>query len=335
MRFLLMLLVALSFSGCVGDETNQYPTMASTCDEPELFRLYLTPDHRFSLEATNGTADGNGFVEGFLTNDMEEFRSSMDEILYNSVGYVQLEDHVRWVMDGNFSYQLAVETGVAVAPIVSTSEPTTGYHFFNQFGTSQGFTPGYDVFYADTVTTGQEYFYLGGWALPAGGYRIEGDDELRLLLTNLVLPDESAQNPRINTGSSWIEFTAYCEPMPTGLQQYQTSSAVDLPINQGLLTGAVPANEYNQIEIEYTPTTESKVQFTLTGPDDIPKDDVDMTFLYEGVEIWSGGSPYTDEVATIWRENFDALGIDGPITVQINGYSTIDYSGELVITAWT
>lgn len=336
MRFLpvLVALVALSFAGCVGDDSEPAPTVASPCTKPELFKFYLTPEYGFNLEPSVGMAAGNGFVEAFLTNDMEEFRGTMEDLLGNQTNLAVPEEPYRWVMEGNFTYQLVVESGIAVAPIVSTADPTTGYHFFNQFGTSQGFTSGYDVFYEDTVTTGEEYRYEGGWEMPPGGYPIEPQDELRFLLTNLVLPDESGQSPSINTEESWIAFTAQCEPMPTGLNPFETSVPVDLPLNQGLLTGAVPANDLNQFRLDYTLTGEEKVQFVLTAPDEVPKDDVDMTFYHDGVEFWSGGSPYTNEIATIWLANFEALGIDGDITVEVNGYSSIGYSGELVITAW-
>lgn len=322
MRFLPLALVALAFSGCISDP-DASTSMEEAC-APRDFTLYLTPDYGLSLEPVAGIADGNGFVEAFLTNDMEEFRGPSS----------LLGDAYRWVMEGNFTYHLVVETGYAIAPIVSTSDPTTGYHFFNQFGTTQGFTPGYDVFYEDTFTSGSQYTYDGGWDMPPGGYRIEPGDEIRFLLTNLVLDDEAGRSPRINTHDSFLQFTARCEEMPPKGQVYDGSVSIGLPLNQGLLTGAIPASELNQAIVEYTLGNETKVQFRLIAPDDTPKDDVDMTFYHNGVEFWSGGSPYTNEVATLWRENLDALGITDEFTIEINGYSTINYEGRLEFTAW-
>ncbi|MGB1697528.1 MAG: hypothetical protein ACPHK8_03930, partial [Thermoplasmatota archaeon] len=133
MRFLPVLvavLVASSVAGCLDDDPEPTPAMVAPCMEPETFQFYLTPDYGLSREPGAGMAAGNGFVEAFLTNDMEEFRGTMEALVGNDTEIPVPDEPFRWVMQGNFSYQLVVETGIAAAPIVSTADPTTGYHFF-------------------------------------------------------------------------------------------------------------------------------------------------------------------------------------------------------------
>lgn len=331
MRLAMLTTLALLFSGCATVDDSPSGSF-SDCATPQLFTLFLTEDLGLAYAADAGSAPGNGFVEAFLTNDIAEFTGGFDLLLQGA----QPEQPIRWAIEGDITIDLWVQSGISVAPIVSTSDPTTGYHFFNQFGTTQGFAQGYSIIYDDTITTGETYHFTDTWNLTS--HYVEPGDDLRLLLTNLVLDDASGEGPIILVGPetpSAVSFTARCEPLPMLGEQTSEIFAIALPLNQGLLTGAIPANAANQAIVNVNFQGIQKMQVKLEATNgDVVKDDVDLTFLdSDGNAVYSGGSPYTNEIATLWADHLE-LFPGGEMQIQVDGYSSINYEGTLTVTAW-
>lgn len=335
MRVLLLVLAAatLSLAGClVGsespDEADAGVAASPFCgvDGPREVTLYLRDLSLVPDLPEPGVTAGNGFDEAFLTNGLDEWT---------------VEAAATFRLVGNVSLEFWTRGHAMPAPIVLGGDPGEGYHFFNQFGTSRGFVESYAIEYGAVVDDGETVrHYEETFAMPEGGVLVEAGDTVRLLLTNLVLDDPVAgRGPDILWGGdtpSALTYTAVCERTPRWAEVHQERHSVSVPTNQGLLTGAVPAEEgVNHADVPFTLHADADrltISLTQTAATNPTKDDMDLTIHdADGVEVWSIGSPYTDEVGTRWRANLDASMPPGDYVVRVNSYSGTGYEGVVTI----
>lgn len=329
---MLLALVAVSLAGCLGGSEPRLEEVgaeddAGLCglDAPREVTLWLRDLSLVPELPEAGATAGNGFDEAFLTNELDEWTLEAPRT-FRLVGDVSLEFWAR---------------GHAMpAPIVLGGDPGEGYHFFNQFGTDRGFVESYAVEYAPVVDDGTTVrHYRETFAMPEGGVLVESGDTVRLLLTNLVLDEPGGRGPDILWGGetpSALTFTAVCEETPAWTEADRDEVPVSVATNQGLLTGAVPAEEgvnYALVPFMLHPGTDRLTitleQAAATNP---TKDDMDLTVLDgSGDPVWSIGSPYTDEVGTRWRANLDASMPPGDYTVRVDSYSGTAYEGTVTV----
>lgn len=277
-----------------------------------------------------GSAPGNGFAEAFATDELTEWLSEPAADGLWVFGVVELAYWARNVG--------------TPAPIVDAGDPTQGYHFYNQFGSDRSFQPGYAVEYADVLPVpGSVDHYVQELQMPKGGFVVEAGDRLRVLLTSLVLDDADGSGHEILYGGdtpSRIRFTATCFPAHAWHEAETEQADIELRGHRGLLTGAVPPEEgVNQQTVPFTllPEIDRLTVALQQGEDPNPaKDDMDLTLLDgAGKEIWSIGSPYSDESGTLWRPNLDAVMPPGQYAVRVDSYSGHAYRGTLTITQET
>ena len=322
---------AFALAGCFADDQGESAGLEAIADcrfAPALEHvLYFGPRMTLQPEpAPAGSAPGNAFSSGFLTDDLKEWLSDPVAEGMWLVGDVTLEYWVR-------------STG-SPAPLVIGGEPGEGYHFFNQFGSDRSLQPSYAVEYSDVAPQeGHIDHYTEILPMPPGGFVVERGDRVRVLLTDLALDSPSGGGHDVLFGGgtpSQVRFTARCWNDVTWALVDQQASTVSLPSNQGLLTGAVEPNPTNQANIPVTfgPDVE---RITLTieqGGDRNPvKDDIDLVLLdSSGDAAWSIGSPYSNEAGALWLDNLQAVFPDGSFTVQVNSYSGVGYTGTLTVT---
>jgi hypothetical protein len=333
---LLAVALVVLVSGCFGGGPTEENALAAiaACRTavPTPYTLYFGP--AMSLQAAippAGYAPGNSFSSGFLTNDLKEWLSDPQPEGLWLVGNVTLDYWVR-------------STGTP-APLVIGGEPGQGYHFFNQFGTDRTFQPAYAVEYSDAVPSqGTIDHYTEVLALEPGGFVAEQGDRFRVLLTDLALDGSNGGGHDVLFGPqtpSSISFTAKCWPeLVWQGDEVLLDEAVSLPANQGLLFGGAAegrqAGEANRAEFELTlppGTSRLTIQLTQTADSNPVKDDIDITLLdRSGQEAWSIGSPYSDESGTLWLDNLAARFPTGEMTIQVNSYSGVAYTGSLLVT---
>lgn len=321
----------LALAGCLSDDQGEAAGLEAIADcrfAPAVEHvLHFGP--RMTLQpgpAPAGSAPGNAFSSGFLTDDLKEWLSDPVAEGMWLVGNVTLEYWVR-------------STGTP-APLVIGGEPGEGYHFFNQFGSDRSLQPAYAVEYSAVLPQeGQVDHYTEVLEMPPGGFVVEAGDRVRVLLTDLALDSPSGGGHDVLFGGqtpSQVRFAAKCwNPVAWSLVEEQ-SATVTLPGNQGLLTGAVPAGQANQalVPVTFGPDVE-RITLTIeqSGDRNPVKDDVDLILLdSSGAEAWSIGSPYADEAGTLWLDNLQAVFPDGTLTVQVNSYSGVAYTGTLTVT---
>ena len=68
-----------------------------------------------------------------------------------------------------------------------------------------------------------------------------------------------------------------------------------------------------------------------TGGPTQPKSDMDLSVRDASGEVWSIGSPYTDEVGTKWPADLAATMPPGDYVVRVNSYSGTDYEGDVIV----
>lgn len=329
---LLAVFLLAGLAGCLGDGPTEEKATAAIADcrtaLPVEHTLYFGPAMGLQPDLPPaGYAPGNSFSSGFLTNDLKEWLSAPQAAGLWLVGNVTIDYWVR-------------STGTP-APLVIGGPTGEGYHFFNQFGSDRTFQPAYAVEYSDVVPQeGTIDHYNETLELKPGGFVLEPNDRFRILLTDLALDGANGGGHDVLFGPehpSFLKFTAKC--WPTLLWQSDElllDEAIDLPGNQGLLTGAVPQNEANRVQFDLIlPPGTGRLSVQLRQVDDTNpvKDDIDITLLdRSGQPAWSIGSPYSDESGTLWFDNLAAAFPTGELTVQVDSYSGAAYKGKLVVT---
>jgi hypothetical protein len=246
---------------------------------------------------------------------------------------------------GNVTLDYWVRSTGTPAPIAVGGDPGEGYHFFNQFGSDRTLQPAYAVEYSDAMPQeGTIDHYTEQLALEPGGFVVESGDRIRLLLTDLALDGLSGGGHDVLFGGShpsFVSFTARCWPelvwMP---DEVLLDQPVSLPANQGLLFGGFAEgrqqNEANQARFDLVVppgTGRLTIQIRQTSDMNPVKDDVDITLLdRSGAEAWSIGSPYSDESGTLWVDNLEARFPTGEMTIRVDSYSGVAYTGSLLVT---
>ena len=343
MRIPVPLLAVLLLAGCFGGggptEAKAAAAIADCQDDPAIpQRLYFGPAMGLQPELPPaGYAAGNSFSSGFLTNDLKEWLSEAVPAGLWLVGNVTID---YWVRSTGTPAPLAVPR--------DPSDPSSvgqGYHFFNQFGSDRTFQPAYAVEYSDAVPQeGTVDHYVEELTLEPGGFVLERGDRVRLLLTDLALDGANGGGHDVLFGPdhpSFVSFTAKCWPdLQWQGDEVLLDEAVSLPANQGLLFGGAAqghqSNEANSAEFDLTVppgTGRLTVQLRQSGDANPVKDDIDITLLdRSGQEAWSIGSPYSDESGTLWADNLEAKFPSGEMTVRVDSYSGVAYTGQLLVT---
>ncbi|MGB1585684.1 MAG: hypothetical protein ACPHID_01385 [Thermoplasmatota archaeon] len=325
-RLLLLLLVPLA--GCLDDPEDQGPIPSGepACAWTGETTLWLGPDHGlYVAPQQDGATAGNGFAEAFLTNDLDEWTFGPFETPVRVTGNATL---AFWTQGNNMP-----------APIVIGGGPGEGYHFFNQLGTNRGFIESYAIEYASAIGDATIRSYEERFVMPEGGMVLEAGDTLRLLLTNLVLDDAESQGPDILWGETYpsaLRLNIECTEARTWALLEEESTPLSIPFHAGLLTGAVPSTAgVNYQDVPFTLghlTDRLTIRMEQTSTTNPLKDDMDITVLdAAGQQVWSIGSPYSDEIGTRYRENLGTMP-PGAYVVRVNSYSGHAYEGRLTIT---
>lgn len=330
MRWTVLLLLLPALSGCLGEEEATEPLagLVSDCPMDGEVTLFFGPDLTLvpGLPAA-GVQAGNGFEEAFLSNVMDEWTSPPVEHMVHIMGDLRLQ---YWSRGHDM-----------VAPVILGGDPGEGYHWFNQVGTNRGFVESYAVEYAPVRDEPTVRAWNESFAMPEGGLYLEPGDHLRVLLTNLVLDEPGGRRgPDILYGGqtpSSVSFEAHCVPIMTWQEGDPQVHSVQLPVHHGLLTGAVPAQEgLNHVTVPFTLDTDTArltIRLDQSGGPNPTKDDMDLTVLdANGDQVWSIGSPYSDEVGTKWPLNLAATMPPGVYSVRVDSYSGVAYDGTLSIT---
>jgi len=319
MRLLFAVLLVASLAGCLS------PVHLASCDGPQVVTLYLNDQRGLDVSLPSaGDSAAPDFSEGFVSDILSPWESGpmVDALLLT--GDVEIEFWAR--NDG------------AVAPLGDPSNPGEGYYFFNQFGSNRSLDPGYAIEYRNSVQPpGTIEHYQETITLQPGGLTLEKDDQVKLLLTGLLVSGPNSGH-RILVGEEYpshVTFTAVCIDQPVWQKNADESRSVSLPGNKGLLTGIVPASEgVNQLTHPFTlqPETDrltiSIEQFGDLNPS---KDDMDLEIRGPGGVIWEIGSPSNNENGVLWRSNLDAFMPPGEYAVVVNAYSGAAYDGMLTI----
>ncbi len=323
-----ILLVAVLMAGCT-DGTSDPARGDAPAPEPACWFdgeqvYYFGPGHALQPDhPDDGATPGNGFAEAFLTNELEEWTFQANQT-FRIIGNVTLE----FWSQGN---QMP-------APIMIGGAVGEGYHFFNQFGSNRGFVESYAIEYASALGDTELRHYVEVFEMPPGGLPVEANDAVRMLLTNLVLDDAEGAGPDILWGGktpSQIRFTSICEPTPTWQTLLDESFDVSVPAHQGLLTGAVPEQEgVNFVDVPFVlddDTQRLTIMMTQDPTANPVKSDMDLTVHAAGQQVWSIGSPYTDEIGTAWQQQLAADMPHGEYVVRVNSYSGHAYEGVVRI----
>lgn len=325
-------LALLLLAGCfgAGPTAAKADAAIASCREapPVEHVLYFGPS--LSLQPTvppTGSAPGNAFSSGFLTNDLKEWLSApVAEGLW---------------LDGNVTLEYWVRSTGTPAPLVYGGPAGEGYHFFNQFGSDRTFQPAYAVEYSEPApAAGKVDHYNETLQMPAGGFVLEAGDRVRILLTDLAADGQDGSGHEVLFGGgtpSHVRFLARCWPTLSYDDSRLAENSFTLAANQGLLTGRVPPGPANQYKVNLQlPEGADRLTIDLRQTDDRNpvKDDIDVTLLdRSGQPAWSIGSPYSDESGTLWADNLRATFPDGAITVQVDSYSGVAYQGTVTVTA--
>ncbi len=290
--------------------------------------LYLTPDFGLSPDApATGAAALPGAEQAFVMDAPMPFLSD------------PVDPGLR--IEGDVVLELWVETQAAVAPIVLGGDPGEGYHLFDQFGSERALIPGYATEYGPVASEpGAVVHYTEILATAPGGFAVETESQVRVLLTSLVTAAPGQPGHLLHTGGdtpSQVRFQAACFEAREWTALATDSADVSLPGNQGLLTGLVPETEGLNMDIfwfDLDPAVERLTVELRQGLDGNPvKDDVDMVILdADGVAVYAAGSPAADETAILWERNLRELLPGDRFGVQVNSYSGLAYSGTLHIT---
>ncbi len=325
----LLIAAAIASSGCLSDDPESLAPvdLAPECPMVGDVTLYFGPDHSLTpVLPEAGRVSGNGFDEAFLVNAMNEWTS------------VAVEQNVHIM--GNLTLHYWSEGHNMVAPVVIGGAPGEGYHWFNQVGSNRGFVESYAIEYASVIDAPEVREWTQTYAMPSGGLYLEPGDNLRILLTNLVLNHPtSGAGPDILFGGdtpSSVSFQAHCRPAFTWDEGSPDSYGISIPAHHGLLTGAVPAQDgLNHVDAPFTLAPET-ARLTISIEEgsavNPTKNDIDLSVLNPaGEEVWSIGSPYTDEVGTKWPVDLAMDMPPGDYTIRVNSYSGIAYEGTLTI----
>lgn len=331
-----LLLVPL-LSGCLdaGQVFGSDPDKADCTQNIETMTYWLAGgDLQPQLPENSGSTPGNAFSNAFLVDDADEWLSA------------PITQGIR--ITGDVTLDVWVESTGAPAAFVDqgTPDPESGWQFFTQFGSDRGFAPSYHNVYGDTFAEpGTVTHYVQTFSMPEGGLVVESGDRLRLLITSLVLdhPTKGGSHDILwgRDTPSAISFQAVCYLDRDWSIEDTATTPISLPGNQGLLTGAAPAEEgVNVQSVEFLlHETTQRLTITLkqTGTDLAPpKNDMDVVILdADGELVWNIGSPYVDESGTLWKPNLDALMPAGTYTAQVHSYSGRFYEGTLTIVQET
>lgn len=321
-HLLVAALLVLPLSGCLVSDEDE-PLVA--CDgQLHRVRLYLGPGHTLVEQVPEqDRVVGNSFAGAFLTDDLDEWLSgSMPSLL----------------LEGQLALTLFVEFTGSPAPIPQ-GDAANGYQFFNQFGSDRSLQPGYTTQNDGAVQApGTQTRYSQTIPLPAGGFRLEEGDRVRLLLTSLALDSPNGSGHVILVGNphaSRIEFQARCVPQETWTLLDDRVHDVSLPFNQGLFTGQVPPSEANTVTVPLVLRNETQrltIDLRQLGDANPVKDDIDVELVdLRGDALWSIGSPYSNEHGVLWQGNLDWLRQQNVTGVRVNSYSGLLYQGELTI----
>lgn len=331
---LLPAVVALALlAGCLGGgptAEKAHAAVASCRDAPATEHvLWFGPS--LSLQPApqpNGSAPGNAFSSGFLTNDLKEWLSEPVADGLWIVGNVTLEFWVR-------------STGTPAPLATNPSSPGKGYHFFDQFGSDRTLQPAFATEYSDVApAAGKVDHYNETLQMPPGGFVLERGDRVRVILTDLAADGQDGSGHDVLFGGgtpSHVRFLARCWPHLSYTDSRLDEKMVSLPANQGLLTGRVPKGPANQYRFDVSvPAGTDRLRIDLRQSTDVNpvKDDIDLNLLdRSGKAVWSIGSPYSDESGTLWADNLAAVFPDGALTVEVDSYSGVAYQGTVTVTA--
>jgi hypothetical protein len=338
----LLVLLAGCFGG--GPSAEKADAAVASCRDAPVTEHVLWFGPSLSLRPTpqpNGSAPGNAFSSGFLTNDLKEWLSE------------PVPDGL-WI-DGDVTLDYWVRSTGTPAPLVIGGPPGEGYHFFNQFGSDRTLQPAYATEYSDVAPTAgkvdhyTEALHVGlvqtgdidlGGGRPSGGFVIEAGDRVRVLLTDLAADGQDGSGHDVLFGGdtpSHVRFLARCWPHLSYADSKLEEKTVSLPANQGLLTGRVPKGPANQYLFDLSvPVGTDRLRIDLKQSTDVNpvKDDIDLNLLdRSGKAVWSIGSPYSDESGTLWADNLAAVFPDGALTVEVDSYSGVAYQGTVTVTA--
>ena len=288
--------------------------------------LSLSP----TAPSSSGKTDGNAFSNAFLVDEADEWLSD------------PFMDGIRILGDVTLDLWVERQGTPAVFVDQATPDPSQGWQFFTQFGTDRGFAPDYHNVHGDTVAEpGTVTQYAQEFTMPEGGLVVERGDRLRLLLTSLVLDSTDDGSHAILWGGdtpSALSFEAVCYVDRDWAFEDGDATSISLAGNQGLLTGAVPEEEgFNIQSVPFTLRAATE-RLTITLEQDpntvaVPKNDMDVVVLdASGAQVWSVGSPYSDEAGRLWKQNLDAFMPPGDYTAQVHSYSGKQYTGTLTIT---
>lgn len=341
MRVLALVAPLLLLGGCLGDGGDDASALeaiaACRAQPPVEHTLFFAEGLRLvpTLPAA-GSAPGNAFSSGFLTNDLKEWLSDPVTDGLWLVGPVTLDYWVR-----------AVGTPAPLA--VDPNQPGDGYHFFNQFGSDRSLQPAYATEFAPIAPTPGEVTHYtevlanaGQESLAPGGFVVERGDRVRVLLTDLTLdgPDGSGHDILFGGDTpSQVRFLARCFPDLRWTGSVVEDAAISLPGNGALLTGAIPPTEGLNLQTVSVllPADTQRMTVRLTQGTDAnagAKDDIDLVLVERGGNrTYSVGSPYSDEAGTLWLDNLAEHFPAGAIDIQVHSYSGFAYEGRLVVSA--
>lgn len=334
------LLLTAALAGCLDDDSTgsgvdpKVLSAVDACRQGPITSTTLFFGPRHTLQRTlpeAGSEPGNAFSSGFLTNDLKEWLGEPAAEGQWLTGEVTVEYWVR-------------NTGSPAPLAVDPTKPGEGYHFFAQFGSDRSLQPAYATQF-DTVAPLPDTVehYIATFTLAEGGFVVEKGDRVRFLLTDLALdgPDGSGHDVLFGGDTpSQVRFSARCYPTLAWTSMTVVDETINLPGNQGLLTGGIrPTEGFNFQIVAFTfPPGTQRMTVTLTQQDDLNqvKDDIDLV-LYEhaGAHEYGIGSPYSDEAGTLWQDNLASHFPYGEIDLQVNSYSGVDYTGRLLVTVET
>lgn len=325
-------LAVLLLAGCLGGGSaeDRAESEVASCREAPLAEhvLYFGPSLSLQPQVPPaGSAPGNAFSSGFLTNDLKEWLSA------------PVADGL-WLA-GNVTLEFWVRSTGTPAPLVIGGPTGEGYHFFNQFGSDRTLQPSFAVEYSEVApAAGTIDHYNETLQMPPGGFVLEAGDRVRVLLTDLAADGQDGSGHEVLFGGgtpSQVRFLARCWPGLEYTDAVVADESFMLPGNQGLLTGAVPASPANQhtIDVQLPAGTDRlRIDLKQTADPNPAKDDIDMTLLDRaGEAVWSIGSPYSDESGTLWADNLRSVFPDGAFTIQVDSYSGAGWQGKVTVTA--
>jgi hypothetical protein len=241
---------------------------------------------------------------------------------------------------GNVSLELWVRNGGAPDPVVTGGSPNPGYQLFNQVGDERAYLPAFGREYGPAVPApGSVDHYTETLPTPRGGFTIEADHRVRVTLTSLALDAVGGTGHTVLTGGttpSQVRFSALCSPSRSWAPVAYHDETLFLFGNQGLFTGRIPPTEgvnTHTVWFDLDAKTERLTVGLRQGTDyDPSKDDADLTLVDAGGKVvWPAGSPASNEVAILWKENLEALMPPGRYGARVDTYSGVGYDGTVSI----